>query len=101
MQAAWGISLGANHGAVTPFFEGLEVRNGTQVACTLSLNLSLTYCKPHPPFYCQPETLVCLGPFLFSWLPTTLSEEISLFGNSLKTPPLYTFNLPFHLLWGV
>ena len=49
------------------------------------------------PFACQPETLVCLGPFLFSWLPTTLSEDIVYLG----TPLIPQAPIHLHFPWGL
>ena len=82
-----------------PFCEGLkEVGYGTHAAH--NLNLSPAHWKPHSPWEWQPETLVCFGPFLFSWLPTTLSEEISLTGNPfrMKACEKYKFLCPYYLL---
>ena len=70
-----------------PFCEGLkEVGNGTQVACTLSLNLSLTACEPYSPWTVS-RKLVCSGFFLFSWLPAPLSEETVYLGTPIPYIP--------------
>ena len=52
------------------FCEGLkEVRNGTQVALTLVLNLSLTQCKPHPISLLARHSGLFRPVIMISWLP--------------------------------
>ena len=79
-----------------PFCEGLkEVKSGTEGALTLTLNQSLTH---FIPLDCQPETLVCLVPIVFSWLPhIILVTKLCLF---LNPKPLCTFSSDILFHWG-